>query len=359
MPQKRPDSDQGSTARQGFDYDLPPELIAQQPVEMRDGSRMMRMFRGQAKAPEHTQVRHLTDHLEPGDLLVRNRTRVFPARLRGQRMPGGGAVEVLLLQASGDHGANCWQALARPLKRLHRDQKLILANPKAPGAPVETTVRAVRDGYLWLDFPPETDVLACAERLGEIPLPPYIQREEGPTGDDRERYQTIYARENGSVAAPTAGLHLTDAIFTGLADKGIEVAEVVLHVGAATFLAGQPGRGSETVEPEMYFVPEATRQKIEDCPGRVVAVGTTTTRALESAARQNWPATPSPTGLVLAPGDSFQVVQGLLTNFHLPGSSLLSMVGAFAGVEPTLDAYRKAVAEGYRFYSYGDAMLII
>jgi S-adenosylmethionine:tRNA ribosyltransferase-isomerase len=358
MP-KKPESWYGITPTPDLSYDLPPELIAQEPVAKRDGSRMMRVSRGGGRAASLSEVRHLTDHLESGDLLVRNRTRVFPARLRGQRMPGGGAVEVLLLQAAPQHGPECWQALARPLKRLRAQQKLIFSGPNPDSRPLEASVREVRDGYLWVDFPEGTDVIACAERLGEIPLPPYIQRKDGPTHDDRTRYQTIYARENGSVAAPTAGLHLTEAIFESLVARNIGVAEVVLHVGAATFLAGQPGRGSDTVEPETYFVPPETRARIENCTGRVVAVGTTTTRALESASRQGWPSSPTSTGLVLKPGDSFRVVQGLLTNFHLPGSSLLSLVAAFGGVEPVREAYQRAVAERYRFYSYGDAMLII
>jgi len=304
-------------------------------------------------------VRSLADYLEQGDLLVRNRTRVFPARLRGQRLPGGGAVEVLLLQASPDQGPDCWQALAKPLKRLRPEQKLSFSGGGSDGGTIEARVRAIRNGYLWLDFAPGTEVLACAERLGEIPLPPYIERPQGPTPEDRARYQTIYASDTGSVAAPTAGLHLTDAIFESLALKDVGVAEVVLHVGAATFLSGQPGRGSGTVEPETYFVPEETRRSIENCKGRVVAVGTTTTRALESAARQGWPSRPKSTGLVLQPGDPFHVVQGMLTNFHLPGSSLLALVAGFGGTEPIREAYRIAVAEKYRFYSYGDAMLII
>ena len=355
----RPEADRADTIAARLNYELPPELIAQEPAERRDGARMMRVARDGSGPEELTEVRLLPDQLQAGDLLVRNRTRVFPARLRGERLPGGGALEVLLLQAAPVDGAVCWQALARPLKRLHAGQNLVFPNPQGGGAPLEAVVREVRDGYLWLDFPHGSDVLAWAERIGEVPLPPYIQREQGPTGRDRERYQTIYAEENGSVAAPTAGLHLTGSLFDSLAARGVGVADVVLHVGAATFLAGQPGRHAATVEAESYFVPAETRRRIESCRGRVIAVGTTTTRALESASRQGWPDTLCSTDLVLQPGDSFHVVDGLLTNFHLPGSSLLLLVAAFAGVSTIQSAYRRAVAERYRFYSYGDAMLII
>ena len=355
----RPDGTSGASVAEDLFYDLPDDLIAQEPGARRDGARMMRVARHRSGLEELAEVRALPDFLEHGDLLVRNRTRVFPARLRGRRLPGGGAVEVLLLQASADHGPDCWQALARPLKRLRVGQMLVFPDPEAESGMTEAEVREIRDGYLWVEFAPGTDVLGCAERVGEVPLPPYIQRPEGPTGDDRDRYQTVYARENGSVAAPTAGLHLTDAMFEAFAKRGVGVADIVLHVGAATFLSGQPGREATRVEPESYFVPAETRAKVESCEGRVIAVGTTTTRALESAARQGWPETAASTDLVLQPGDSFEVVEGLLTNFHLPRSSLLLLVAAFAGVEPIQRAYRRAVAERYRFYSYGDAMLII
>jgi len=350
---------EGASVAEDLFYDLPDSLIAQEPGARRDGARMMRVARHGSGLEELTKVRAFPEFLERGDLLVRNRTRVFPARLRGQRQPGGGAVEVLLLQASPGHGPTCWQALARPLKRLRVGQVLAFPDPGAESGETEAEVREIRDGYLWVEFAAGTDVLRCAERLGEVPLPPYIQRPEGPTGNDRDRYQTVYARENGSVAAPTAGLHLTDAMFEDLAERGVGVADIVLHVGAATFLAGQPGRDATRVEPESYFVPAETRAQVESCEGRVVAVGTTTTRALESAARQGWPETAASTDLVLQPGDRFAVVDGLLTNFHLPGSSLLLLVAAFGGVGPIQRAYRRAVAERYRFYSYGDAMLII
>lgn len=337
----------------GFDYELPPERIAQQPAGAREDARLLCVRRGVAGALEHARVSELVDRLSPGDLLVRNRSRVFPARLHGRREPGGGALEALLLHAEGDPAL--WRAMARPMKRLREGQEVRFG----PAGELAAVVEARSAGSVLLRFAPDVDVLEAAEAFGEMPLPPYIHRPEGATDEDAIRYQTVFARERGSVAAPTAGLHLTESIFAALRARGVGVADIVLHVGPATFLAGQPGRSALAVEPEVYFVPPETREAIAACRGRVVAVGTTTTRALESAARQDWPAQPRPTDLVLHEGVAFEVVGGLLTNFHLPGSSLLALVAGFAGSSTARAAYDAAVRDGYRFYSYGDAMLVL
>jgi len=368
----------GSGPAAGFDYDLPPDRIAQYPAAEREAARLMLVSRGGSHPPVDSVVRDLPGHLRPGDLLVVNRSRVFPARLRGRRVPEGGAVELLLVSPStpaapiaADPGrgdaVESWRVLARPARRLREGQRIaLLAGPSASSAasPAETVVevRGRGEGWLEIAFPPGTSAIGLAERIGETPLPPYIRRPDGPTAEDESRYQTVYAREAGSIAAPTAGLHLTAPLLDRLRACGVDTAEVVLHVGPATFLAGQPGRAALAVEPERYEIPRATREAIErrrsEGRGRVIAVGTTTTRALESASRAGWPEGLVETSLVLSPGSRFEVVEGLLTNFHLPGSSLLALVAAFAGVEAAREAYRAAVDRGYRFYSYGDAMLL-
>jgi S-adenosylmethionine:tRNA ribosyltransferase-isomerase len=365
----------GAGPASGFDYELPPDRIAQHPAAEREAARLMLVSRGGSHPPVDSIVRDLPGHLRPGDLLVVNRSRVFPARLRGRRVPEGGAVELLLVAPStpdtpiaSDAGrgdaVESWRVLARPARRLRCGQRIaLLPGPTAPG-PAETMVevRGRGEGWLEIAFPPGTSAIGLAERIGETPLPPYIRRPDGPTAEDESRYQTVYAREAGSIAAPTAGLHLTAPLLDRLRARGVATAEVVLHVGPATFLAGQPGRAALAVEPERYEVPGATREAIErtrsEGRGRVIAVGTTTTRALESASRAGWPRGLVETSLVLSPGSRFEVVEGLLTNFHLPGSSLLALVAAFAGIEAARHAYRAAVDRGYRFYSYGDAMLV-
>jgi S-adenosylmethionine:tRNA ribosyltransferase-isomerase len=236
------------------------------------------------------------------------------------------------------------------------------SHPAKPGGriafdgDIEAVVVERRDQFFLLRF--TVPVMELLDRSGHIPLPPYIRRPDESA--DRERYQTVFAKYPGSVAAPTAGLHLTERLLGELRHAGVSVAEVVLHVGPATFLAGQPGRAALAVEPERYLIPPATRQQIAAVRGRgrVVAVGTTTTRALESAARAGWPEGWQTTDLVLAPGAKFEVIDALMTNFHLPGSSLLALVSAFAGTACTRAAYAAALQGGYRFYSFGDAMLI-
>ena len=363
----------GGVLPTGFDYALPPELIAQHPAAERDGARLLVLDRAADGALTHSSIVDLPDWLRRGDLLVVNRSRVIPARLRARRA-GGGAVELLLIAPVGDADASGpapagarWMALVRPARRLREGQRVTLVRPKASGpeaadeSAVEVTIVRIEEGHAEIELPSGVDPLALLTRLGEPPLPPYIRRPDGATHDDWVRYQTVFADEPGSIAAPTAGLHLSERLLAGLRAAGVEIAEVVLHVGPATFLAGRPGRAPLAVEPERYAIPAATRDLLLGAKGkrRIVAVGTTTTRALESAARAGWPDGLQSTSLVLAPGTRFAVVDALLTNLHLPGSSLLALVSAFAGGEPMRRAYAAAVASRYRFYSYGDAMLIV
>jgi S-adenosylmethionine:tRNA ribosyltransferase-isomerase len=338
-----------------FDYELPPEQIAQQPLAERDASRLMLLPR-RAGAPEHRAFRELPELLAPGDLLVVNRSRVIPARLLGRRA-GGGAAEVLLLER---RAPDEWDALLRPGRRL-RPGDTVVVSPQlvlrvASGPLAADGRRRVRLEAVGLD--PEQAI----ERLGHVPLPPYIRRPD--EARDRERYQTVYAREPGSVAAPTAGLHFSPELLERLAARGVARAELLLHVGPGTF---QPVTAAQVeqhrIQPEPFWIPPATTQAVaraRAAGGRIVAVGTTSVRALESAARQDGSvaAGEGESGLVIFPGYRFRVVDALVTNFHLPRSSLLLLVAAFAGRERVLEAYAEAVRRGYRFYSYGDAMLL-
>jgi S-adenosylmethionine:tRNA ribosyltransferase-isomerase len=311
-------------------------------------------------ALEHAQFADVASHLRPGDLLVLNNTKVFPARLLGHRVPSGGAVEALLLE---HHGGDEWSALVHPGQKLKAGARVLF---ERDGAQLHLEVLARRffgrrQVRLWTD---EGDVHSAIDRIGHIPLPPYIKRDD--TAADRERYQTIYARERGSIAAPTAGLHFTPALLQALTATGVEVAEITLHVGYGTFKPVRVDRVEDhEVDPERFTVSPAaaaalTRARREG--RRIVAVGTTTVRTLESldvdAAGVAQPGT-GETRLFIHPGHEFRLVNGMITNFHLPRSSLLMLVAAFAGRERVLAAYREAVARGYRFYSYGDAMLIV
>jgi S-adenosylmethionine:tRNA ribosyltransferase-isomerase len=354
-----------------YAYPLPAELVAQEPLAERDQSRLMVLDR-HAGAVRHRDFAELPDLLRPGDLLVTNRSRVFPARLIGRRARGGRA-EVLLLRRRAD---GSWDALLRPGRRL-REGMLVDVAPglkvrieasgsPAPASPVEppgerpggaeNVLRRVRL------LPEGASEEVALERHGHPPLPPYIHREDRPA--DRERYQTVYARESGSVAAPTAGLHFTQALLARLEARGVERAEVVLHVGPGTFRPVEvEDVRDHRVDAERYVVPEETAAAFARARGerrRVVAVGTTVTRVLETAASDSGElrAGEGETALVIVPGHRFRAVGALVTNFHLPGSSLLLLVCAFAGRERLLAAYAEAVRERYRFYSYGDAMLI-
>jgi S-adenosylmethionine:tRNA ribosyltransferase-isomerase len=337
-----------------YDYALPPECIAQHPPEDRDGGRLLVLERATG-ATQLSRVLDLPRWLDAGDLLVLNATRVLPARLRGRKSSGGGAEALLLGPVEGE--PERYRALVRASGRLRTGQKYRFTGR---GASVEAELVALEpDGVAVLRF----EAGASPYAVGETPLPPYIRREAADP-DDVHRYQTTFARVPGSVAAPTAGLHLSGRLVTALAARGVESAEVVLHVGAGTF---RPVRTRDLADrrlhPERYELPEATARAIDrtrDRGGRIVAVGTTSARVLESCATDERRVVPQrgETDLFLLPGSRFRVVDALLTNFHLPRSSLLLLVAAFAGREAVLRAYREAIAAGFRFYSYGDAMLI-
>ena len=333
-----------------YDYTLPPERIAQRPLQARDASRLLVLER-ETGALHHGMMRDLPRWLSAGDLLVRNTTRVLPARLRGQKNTGGTA-EALLL-GSGSH-PNRFTALVRTSGRLRVGLKLRLGGAEAE------ILSVAGDGSVELGFAEGTDPYAT----GETPLPPYIRRNT-PDPHDAERYQTVFAQVPGAVAAPTAGLHLTASLLAQLAEHGIESADVVLHVGAGTFRPlGEEDLRTGRLHPEAFALPHDTAQRVtatQRAGGRIVALGTTTTRVLESCVdgAGTVRARLGHTDLFLRPGSRFRVVDALLTNFHLPRSSLLLLVAAFAGRNATLGAYQEAVRRGYRFYSYGDAMLIL
>jgi S-adenosylmethionine:tRNA ribosyltransferase-isomerase len=346
-------SSESAVALSDFQFDLPAELIAQLPAERRDHARLMVLDRGH-RTVQHTDVRALPQHLQPGDVLVVNDTKVLPARLFGRTLSGG-AVELLLIRPTG---TAAWLCLGKPGRRLRQGAGLRFPE----GVRAEVTARH-EDGRVTVTFDETVPLPALLERHGEIPLPPYIRRPDGPLPLDQTRYQTIFASSPGAVAAPTAGLHFTDELVAAIEARGVQVARLTLHVGPGTFL---PVRCDDLrlhkMDAEWCDIPDATAAlitRVKSSGGRVVAVGTTTTRALESAADAG---TVRPggrwAGLFITPGYRFRVVDALFTNFHLPGSTLLLLVSAFAGPEPTLAAYAEAVAQRYRFYSYGDAMLI-
>ena len=345
-----------------FDFDLPSELIAQAPAAERGGARLLCLHRSTG-SPTHTAVAALPDLLQSGDLLVVNNTRVFPARLLGRRVPSGGAVECLLISRLGDSSGGHWEALMHPGQKLRPGAQVVFEGARViHGEVLERRFHGRRVVRLWTDDGSPVD--DAIDAIGHMPLPPYIRREDRP--EDRDRYQTVFARERGSIAAPTAGLHLTPALLDAVAGRGVEVAELTLHVGYGTF---QPVRAEHVedhrVEPERYDISERTATAINralDEGRRIIAVGTTTTRTLEAVAGAHAGrvvAGAGETDLFIYPGFRFQVIAGLMTNFHLPCSSLLMLVAAFVGHDRVLAAYRVAVEERYRFYSYGDAMLIL
>jgi len=339
-----------SIRAEDFDYALPPDRIAQHPVEPRDHARLMVLHRDSGKL-EHRRFYEVVDYLRRGDVLVINETRVFPARLVGKR-PSGGKVELLLVRPLG---RDTWEALAKPGRKVRPGERLLFGEGKLTGEVVERT----EDGKRVVRFSGDIETL---RNLGQVPLPPYIRR--SPIPEDRERYQTVYARVEGSVAAPTAGLHFTEELLERLREKGVEVVPIVLHVGPGTF---RPVRGEVSehrMEAEYYEVSPRAAEVVNlarEKGGRVVAVGTTSVRTLETVADEEGRVRPGSgwTELFIYPPYRFRVVDALITNFHLPRSTLLMLVAAFAGRERVLEAYMEAVRLGYRFYSYGDAMLII
>ncbi len=338
-----------------FDYELPEELIAQQPLEKRDQSRLMVVERDN-RSIHHTQFPEILEWLEPGDLMIFNDTRVIPARLWGKRLPGGGKTEVLLLRAVTE---DSWEALVRPGRKIRPGQKIYFGGKEELEA--ITKERTTFGGRI-LRFNQQGAVLRKSiNELGEVPLPPYIK---APL-QNRERYQTIYAKEEGSVAAPTAGLHFTADLLGKIKEKGIRTGLLTLHVGLGTF---RPVKVENVEEHQMhseYFqiskelALEVARVKAAD--HRVIAVGTTTARTLETMGNEEGTINPGSgwTDIFIYPGYKFKVLDGLVTNFHLPRSTLLMLVSAFADRELILTAYQEAVRERYRFFSFGDAMLII
>lgn len=339
-----------------FDYDLPPDLIAQEPIPERSRSRLLRVDRRSGLLSHHT----FSDigSLLPADcLLVLNDTRVFPARLHG-RKSSGGRIEVLLIRRLPGP-TETWEVMCKGAQNMRVGARLHFA---ADLPAVWRTAPAEGRGVL--EFFPRTDFASLLERYGEAPLPPYIKRTAGMGLTDRERYQTVYASHSGAIAAPTAGLHFTPELLDSLRQRGIETALLTLHVGAGTF---QPVRVDEveahTMEEEEYEVTPAVAERIlaaKKSGRKIIAVGTTTTRALESACAEQGVLHTGRrrSALFIYPGFRFQMIDGLITNFHLPRSTLLMLVSALAGRELILTAYAEAVAQRYRFYSYGDAMLI-
>ncbi len=335
-----------------FCYDLPEELIAQTPLERRDSSRLMVMDR-KTGALEHRHFYDIVSYLNPGDCLVMNDSRVLPARLLGHR-PTGGAVEVLLLR---DLGGGQWECLVKPGRKMQQGQEVSFGD----GSLTARVLQVCDDGNRIVQFDYEGIFLEVLERLGKMPLPPYIKEEL----QDQERYQTVYAKQSGSAAAPTAGLHFTQELLQKIRAKGVREAFVTLHVGLGTF---RPVKAEEITQHQMHqelcMMGEETARILNETRasgGRIFCVGTTSCRTLESlvhddgsfSAGSRW------TDIFIYPGYRFRAMDGLITNFHLPESTLVMLVSAFSSREFILNAYREAVKERYRFFSFGDAMLIV
>ena len=335
-----------------FDYELPPELIAQTPIPRRDASRLLVLDK-ESGAWQHRHFFDLPEYLHRGDCLVLNNSRVLPARLLGHRLPGGGACEVLLLV---DRGEDTWECLVRPGRKMRKGTKASFGD----GQLMAEVTEELPDGNRLVHLSYEGIFLEVLDRLGKMPLPPYIKAEL----QDRERYQTVYSKINGSAAAPTAGLHFTPELLEKIRAMGVNIAYVTLHVGLGTF---RPVKEEEITDHEMHseycIVPQETADLINETKrrgGRVVCVGTTSCRTLEARASEDGmvQAGSGWTDIFIYPGYRFKVLDALVTNFHLPESTLLMLVSALAGREHILAAYKEAVKERYRFFSFGDAMLI-
>ena len=334
-----------------FDFYLPEELIAQTPLEKRDTSRLLHLNK-QTGEIEHKHFYDIKQYLREGDCLVLNDSRVLPARLIGAR-PTGGAVELVLLKDLGD---NRWECLSRPGRKTKPGQELVFGNGELTAVVQEVTL----GGNRIVKFSYEGIFLEILERLGKMPLPPYIKEEL----QDSERYQTVYSKELGSAAAPTAGLHFTKELLAEIADMGVKICYVTLHVGLGTF---RPVKADKIEDHEMHsefcIVPDETAESVnavKRAGGRVIAVGTTSCRTLESFTTEDGvlQATSGWTNIFIYPGYKFKCIDALITNFHLPESTLIMLVSALAGTEHILNAYNTAVKERYRFFSFGDAMMI-
>jgi S-adenosylmethionine:tRNA ribosyltransferase-isomerase len=354
-----------------FNFDLPEELIAQSPPAIRGSSRMLLLDRATGAYHDNFFC-NLPEILRPGDLLVLNDSRVIPARLYATRAglhtqnnspDPTGRIEVLLTQQLA---ANDWSALVRPSRKVQPGERLLFHAPDVPAPLLEAEVLTAGDfGERILRFDPTPDFHAILNKIGHMPLPPYIHRDD--SAEDRDRYQTVYSQQPGSAAAPTAGLHFTPEILAQLQQNGVQIETITLHVGLGTF---QPVRAENLedirLHAERYTLPEATATAINtalQAGNRIISAGTTTTRTLEHCAEiaQGKPLTPhsGQTSIFIRPGHEFQIVSGLLTNFHLPKSTLLMLVSAFAGRDRVLAAYAYAVQQKYRFFSYGDCMLLL
>ena len=354
-----------------FDYHLPEELIAQTPVEPRDSSRLLVLHRA-SQTLEDRAFRDIVDYLHPGDLLVANQSRVIPARLRGVKEGSGGQVELLLLSVRGDRGPDTWEALVRPGRRIHEGQRLVFGDGLLSA---EIGERTASGGRMVRLIAREGDVVSAVARVGAVPLPPYIH---APLAE-AERYQTVYARDPGSAAAPTAGLHFTQALLDTLQERGVGLAYVTLHIGLDTFRPiAEDDLSQQVMHSEEIEMSAETAQRINAtraAGGRIIAVGTTSVRTLEAVAgmtaQRRAEASPElevtddivapyygRTSLFIQPGYQFHAVDAMITNFHLPRSTLLVLISAFAGRHLTRLAYQHAVAQRYRFYSFGDAMYI-
>ena len=335
-----------------FNYELPQELIAQTPLERRDGSRLMTLDRNTG-AWEHHHFYELPDFLRPGDCLILNNSRVLPARLLGQRMPGGGACEILLLI---DRGDKTWECLVRPGRHLREGARLSFGN----GELTAEVTKVLPDGNRLVRFDYEGIFLEVLEHLGKMPLPPYIKEKLA----DQSRYNTVYSKIDGSAAAPTAGLHFTEALLKELLARGVEIAEVLLHVGLGTFRpVGEEIITEHKMHSEFYRVEEKAADTINRAKRegrRIIAVGTTSVRTLESVADEKGFVHPCSgnTEIFLYPPYKMKCVDALITNFHLPESTLIMLVACMTGRQEILNVYRYAVEHRYRFFSFGDAMFI-
>jgi len=351
---------------QDFDFELPEELIAQQPPAERGQSRMLMLNRATGEFRD-SKFQELPTFLRAGDLLVLNDSRVIPARLYARRTlvrereRPTGRIEVMLTAPAGP---NCWRALVRPGRKVANGERLVFPGPTGETLLEADVLERGEFGERLLEFIPTDDFFAVLDKIGHMPLPPYIHRDDADA--DRERYQTVYARERGSVAAPTAGLHFTPALLEAVEARGVEISRVTLHVGLGTFAPLRVERVEDVrLHSERFTLSAETADALNRARRegrRVVAVGTTVVRTLESIARdaegREFAPHSGETSIVISPGYEFGVVGALLTNFHLPQSSLLMLVSAFAGRERVLAAYRYAVEERYRFFSYGDCMFI-
>ena len=335
-----------------FDYNLPEELIAQVPIAKRDESRLMVLHRD-SKRIEHKTFKDIIDYLKPGDCLVRNNTKVIPARLYGKKETGANVEFVLLNQIEGD----IWESIVRPGNKLKPGTKVEFGD----GLLKATILDIMDGGTRKVEFEYEGIFILILDKIGLMPLPPYIHE----SLKEKDRYQTVYAKHNGSAAAPTAGLHFTPELLKRIEEKGVKIANVTLHVGIGTFRPVKEENIEEhKMHTEHFYIKQEDVEKINETKkagGRVIAVGTTSCRVLETIALEETglvEATEGDTGIYIYPGYKFKCIDGLITNFHLPKSTLLMLVSALAGREFVLDAYNEAVKEKYRFFSFGDAMFI-